>query len=312
MAKMGGKKHNTLKSLQIDLQTNYQLILLALPAVVIIILFMYIPMYGVQIAFKDFKAIDGITGSDWVGFEHFARFFKSYNFKIILTNTLGISIYSLAVSFPFPIILALILNQMRAQRYKRLVQTVTYMPYFISMVILSGMIILFLSPNNGIFGQLIKEYTNDPSNLLGRPEWFSSTYVWTGVWQQTGWGSIIYLAALAGVDPELYDASSIDGASRLQRIIHIDLPSIMPTAVILLTLNAGRIMNVGFEKVYLLQNDLNLPKSEIIATYVYKIGLLNAQYDYSAAINLFNTVINLILLISMNKLAKKFSDTSLW
>lgn len=309
---MGGKKHNTLKSLQIDLQTNYQLILLALPAVVIIILFMYIPMYGVQIAFKDFKAIDGITGSDWVGFEHFARFFKSYNFKIILTNTLGISIYSLAVSFPFPIILALILNQMRAQRYKRLVQTVTYMPYFISMVILSGMIILFLSPNNGIFGQLIKEYTNDPSNLLGRPEWFSSTYVWTGVWQQTGWGSIIYLAALAGVDPELYDASSIDGASRLQRIIHIDLPSIMPTAVILLTLNAGRIMNVGFEKVYLLQNDLNLPKSEIIATYVYKIGLLNAQYDYSAAINLFNTVINLILLISMNKLAKKFSDTSLW
>ena len=306
------RKRFFLRSLKKEMVRNYQLILLALPAVIIVILFMYVPMYGVQIAFKDFKSIDGITGSKWVGFEHFIRFFKSYSFRIIIKNTVFISFYSLIVGFPFPIFLALTLNQMKAQSYKRIVQTVTYMPYFISLVVLSGMIMLVFSPNSGIIGRLIKLYTNDPSNLLGRPKLFSSIYVWSGVWQYTGWNSIIYLAALSGVDPELYDASAIDGASRWKRIIHIDIPCILPTATILLILNAGRLMNVGFEKVYLLQNDLNLPSSEIISTYVYKIGLLNAQYDYSAAINLFNTVINFILLISVNRLAKKYSDTSLW
>ena len=201
---------------------------------------------------------------------------------------------------------------MNAVRFKRVVQTVTYMPYFISLVVLSGMLLLFMSPTSGIIGQVISKYSSNSSNLIGRPNWFSTIYVWSGVWQYTGWGSIIYLAALSGIDPALYDSSSIDGASRWQRIIYIDIPCIMPTAIILLTLNAGRIMSVGFEKIYLLQNDLNLPSSEIISTYVYKIGLLNAQYDYSAAINLFNSVINFILLITVNQLAKKMSDTSLW
>jgi putative aldouronate transport system permease protein len=312
MSSIARKKNNFLRSSSKELKKNYQLILLALPAIVIVIMFLYIPMYGVQIAFRDFVPIKGITGSEWVGFDNFIRFFKSYNFKIVIKNTLIISAYTLVVGFPFPIMLALILNQMNAARFKRVVQTVTYMPYFISMVVLSGMLLLFMSPTSGIIGQVISKYSSNSSNLIGRPNWFSTIYVWSGVWQYTGWGSIIYLAALSGIDPALYDASSIDGASRWQRIIYIDIPCILPTAIILLTLNAGRIMSVGFEKIYLLQNDLNLPSSEIISTYVYKIGLLNAQYDYSAAINLFNSVINFVLLITVNRLAKKMSDTSLW
>lgn len=291
---------------------DYQLWLLALPVLIYFIVFNYVPMYGVQIAFKDFVAKKGITGSSFVGFKHFERFFTSYQFKRLITNTLGISFYQLAVGFPVPIILALMLNQTKNQRFKKFVQTITYAPHFISVVVMAGIIILFLSPSSGIINHAIALLGFEKINFMGEPGYFKTIYVLSGVWQGAGWGAVIYLAALSGIDPALYEAARIDGANKLHLIKYIDIPSIMPTAVILLVLNVGRIMNVGFQKTFLLQNDLNLSSSEIISTYIYKVGLINAQYSYSAAIGLFNTIINITLLISVNKISKKVTNSSLW
>lgn len=269
-------------------------------------------MYGVTIAFKDFNAIKGILGSPWVGFDHFVRFFHSYQFWPLIKNTITISLYQLIAGFPVPIILAILLNQTRNKRFKSLVQTVTYAPHFISVVVLVGMLLIFLSPRTGFINHWIQAFGGQAILFMGEPTYFKSIYVLSGIWQNTGWASIIYLAALASISPELYEAAKVDGASKWKQILHIDLPGIMPTAIIIFILNVGQIMNVGFQKLYLMQNPLTESSQEIISTYVYKIGLISNQYSYSTAINLFNSVINILLLVLVNYISKRVSQTSLW
>lgn len=291
---------------------NYQLYLLLLPTVIYFLVFKYGPMYGVQIAFKDFIPTEGIWGSPWVGLEHFERFFTSFQFGTLLRNTLWLSVYALIISFPLPVFLSLIMNQFPVLRYRRLVQTVIYAPTFISTVVLVGMINVFLSPRSGFVNHMIVLLGGQPINFLASPDWFPSIYVWSGVWQGTGFATIVYMAALASVDVALHEAAIIDGANKWQRVRHVDLPAIMPTIIILLILAVGNIMNVGFEKALMLQTPLNKPTSEIIQTYVYSLGIQRAQYSYSAAVGLFNSVVNLILLVSVNRFARRISDTSLW
>ena len=306
------KKQSSINKIANILKRDYQLYLLALPAIIYFIVFQYAPMYGVQIAFKNFIAAKGIWDSPWIGFDNFERFFKSYYFLRLLKNTLGISLYQLIAGFPIPVILALLLNQTRNKHYKKIVQTVIYAPHFISVVVICGMLLLFLSPRSGIINTLIGLVGVQPINFLGEASMFKTIYVLSGIWQNAGWGTIIYLATLSSVDPQLYEAARVDGAGKFKTLIHIDIPSIIPVAIIQLILAMGSIMGVGFQKAFLLQNPLNIKSSEIIATYVYKIGLLQSQYSYSAAISLFNNIINIILLISINKIAQKFSETSLW
>lgn len=296
------------------MKKSYQLYLVILLPVVYLFVFKYYPMYGLQIAFKKYVATEGILGSPWVGLKNFEKFFNSYLFRRLIGNTLGISVYQLLASFPMPIILALALNNAKNEMFKKTVQTVTLAPHFISTVVMVGIVIQFLSPRVGIVNNIISAFGGTPIDFMGVPEYFKSIYVWSGVWQNTGWNSVIYMAALAGIDPTLHEAAIVDGANKFKRVIHIDIPGIMPTAVILLIMNTGRIMNIGFEKVFLMQNPLNLRTSEIISTYVYKIGLASAAADfsYSSAIGLFNSLINFILIISVNKFAQKFGETSLW
>jgi putative aldouronate transport system permease protein len=299
-------------NVQKSFKRHWQFYLLIIPPVLYFIIFKYIPMVNSVIAFKDYSVVKGIWGSTWVGFKHFQLFFENPQFWVLVKNTFYLSVYSLAVGFPIPIILALCLNEIRDGLFKRTVQMVTYAPYFISTVIIVSMITLILSPRLGIANQLLQALGFESINFLGVPDMFRSIYVWSDVWQQAGYSAIIYLAALAGVDPALYEAAKVDGASRIQKIIYIDLPSLMPVAVIILILAVGNIMAVGFEKTYLLQNPLNLATSEIIATYVYKIGLLNANFSFATAVGLFNSVINLILLVIVNAVARKVSKNSLW
>ena len=269
-------------------------------------------MYGIQIAFRNFTISKGITGSPWAGTKWFDFFFKSPMFTNVLTNTLAISFYSLLAGFPVPILLALMLNNIGNQRYRRMAQTVTYLPHFISTVVVVALISMFFSPSTGFINHAIKSLTGFSDHYMARPQYFRHLYVWSGIWQSMGWNSIIYMAALTGISPELHEAAMIDGASKLQRIWHVELPGIMPTMVILLIMNAGSIMSVGYEKVYLMQNSLNISVSEVIATYTYKMGLVNQKYSYSAAISLFNNVINFTMLTIVNFVSKKLSDTSLW
>ncbi len=290
----------------------WQLYMLLIPVIAYYVIFHYVPMYGVQIAFKDFLAVKGILGSEWIGFAHFERFFDSYYLWRLLRNTIGISLYELGVSFPLPIVLALMLNEVRQEKFKRFVQTITYAPHFLSTVVLVGILFLFLSPYGGIVNQFLGLFGIEPIAFMTDPAWFKTVYVFSGVWQQMGWSSIIYLAALSSVDPQLHEAAKVDGASRFKRIVHINIPCIMPTIVILLILNVGTIMGVGFEKVFLMQNQVNIEASEVISTYVYKTGIIGSQFSYSAAIGLFNSVVNFILLIAVNQAAKKLNETSLW
>ena len=290
----------------------WQLYAFLLPALVILILFSYVPMYGVQLAFRDYNPIMGITGSPWVGFDHFTRFFNSYQFKQLIGNTLILSLYSLIVGFPIPIILALALNQVKNSKFKKLVQTVTYAPHFISVVVLVGMLGIFFSVNGGLVNEVIKLFGGEPKLFMGEVKYFRHMYVWSGIWQSMGWSAVIYLAALSGVSPELHEAATVDGATKLQRIWNIDLPTILPTIVTLLILNCGSVMSLGFEKAFLMQNPLNMENSEIIATYVYKMGLINAEYGFSTAVGLFNSVINCILLVTVNKVSKKIGQDGLW
>lgn len=283
-----------------------------LPTLAFIGLFVYVPMYGRIIAFKNFKPYSGIIGSDWVGFRHFLRFFNAPSFWRLIGNTASISLYSLAAGFPIPIILAVAMNLLRGTRFKKTVQMITYAPHFISTVVVVGMLSVFLSKNFCLVNHLVESLGGERAFFLGKPEFFQSLYVWSGVWQNAGWGTIIYLAALSSIDPELHEAAIVDGATMWQRVWRIDIPGILPTIVILLILRVGHIMGVGFEKVYLMQNALNLQRSEIIATYVYKMGLLNAQYSFAAAVGLFNAVINFILLLSVNRLSKALGQTGLW
>ncbi len=294
------------------MKRNWDLYFVIVLPLLYIAIFKYVPMYGALIAFKEFNVVQGILGSPWVGFKHFEDFFTSPNFSKLMWNTLGISLYALCVGFPAPILLALALNELRVGAFKKSVQMVTFAPYFISTVVMVSMIILFLSPKLGFVNHIITWFGFPEINFMGEPGYFKSIYVWSEVWQQTGYGAVIYLAALAGVNPQLYEAARVDGASRFQKMIHIDIPGLLPAAVILLILNVGQLMRVGFEKIYLMQNPLNLSTSEVIPTFVYKIGLLGANFSFSSAVGLFNSVVNLLLLVLVNALARKVSDSSLW
>ena len=292
------------KSLGQRIMDNWQMYALLLIPVVLTIVYKYIPMYGIQIAFRDFTPSKGFTGSPWVGLKWFERFFKAPTCSRMIRNTVLISLYSLLWSFPIPIILSLIINQLRFQRYKRVVQTVLYAPHFISIMIVCGMIKIFLSPSGGLINLLL----GTQIDFLTEPSAFRTIYIASGIWQDAGWGCIIYLATLANVDPGLYEAAKMDGASVFQRILHIDLPALLPMAVLNLIMAAGGLMNVGFEKVWLLQTELNKATSDVIAVYVYQQGIENAKYSYSTAVGLFNTAVNIILLIIVNKIASKLSD----
>lgn len=296
-----------------QLKKNWALYLFVAPSILYVLIFNYIPLYGIQLAFKEFSAADGIWGSRWIGLAQFERFFTSYQFWTLLKNTLVLSLYSLCMNFPVPIVLALLLNYSVNLRFKKFTQTVTYAPYFISVVVLVGMINVFFSPQ-GPVNQILRLFgvTQETVLFMGNVSYFKHLFVLSGVWKQAGWGSIIYIATLAGVSPELHEAAIVDGANKLDRILHIDLPTIMPTAVIMLIMNVGQIMSLGFEKAFLLQNDINIEVSEIISTYVYKVGIQNAQYSYSTAIGLFNNVVNFILLITVNRVSKRLSGSSLW
>ena len=287
------------------------LYLLLLPSFIIMFIFTYLPMYGVVIAFKDFTPAKGIMGSSWAGLKYFKQYFNSFQFWPTIKNTLILSIYSIVVTFPLPIVLALICNQMRTGKFKKIFQVSTYLPHFISTVVMCGMIILFLSPSSGVIAKLLSLIGIQMPNVMGSAGAFPSVYVWTEVWQHLGWDSILYIAALAAIDPSLYEAATMDGASKWQKMLKIDIPLLMPTATVMFILRMGSVMNVGFEKVYLLQNNLNTASSEIISTYVYKMGLVSSQYSLSSAIGLFNNLINLILLVTVNYISKKMSDTSL-
>ncbi|WP_225442693.1 ABC transporter permease [Paenibacillus lycopersici] len=296
----------------LKMRRSWELYLLVLLPVLYLIIFQYIPMFGVMIAFKDFNVIKGILGSPWVGFKHFDELFRSPNFPLLLKNTLIISFYSLLAGFPIPILLALALNEIRTGFFKKTVQMITYAPHFISTVVMVSIIILMLSPHVGVVDKVLTFFGWSDTNFMGEPKLFKSIYVWSGVWQEMGYASIIYIAALAGVDPSLYEAARMDGASRFKKILYIDLPSLIPIAVTMLILSLGSVMAVGFEKIYLMQNPLNTSASEVISTYVYKVGLLGANFSFSTAVGLFNSVINLILLVIVNAIARKVSDNSLW
>ena len=294
----------------------WQLYLFLLIPLAYIIIFKYIPMAGVQLAFRKYKILDGIWGSKWVGMKNFNKFFNSYQFSLVLTNTLKLSAYSIFVGFPFPIIFALLLNTVENMHFKKAVQTITYMPHFISMVVLVGMILQVFNPNYGIYGKLVTAITGQKAtDLMATGSGFTNIYIWSGVWQDFGWGSIMYLAALTAVSSELHEAAQIDGATRWQRVLHVDLPAILPTVTIMLIMRTGSVMSIGFEKVYLKQNDLNIAASEVISTYEYKRGLANAgatDFSLSTAIGLFNSSINMVLLIVVNAISRKVSETSLW
>lgn len=294
------------------LRDYWQLYVLVLPAVVFIAIFCYQPMYGAQIAFRNYNARAGIWGSEWVGLEHFKRFLTSSNFWPLLRNTLAISIYSLVAGFPAPIIFAFMLNELRSNKLRKTIQMISYAPYFISSVAVCGLIILFLQRESGLFNVIRMAFGSEGIDFLSKPEYFRTIYVVSGIWQGLGWGTIIYLAALSGVDPQIVEASIIDGASRLQKIWYIDLPSILPTIIILLILNCGSILSVGGDKILLLQNALNMETSDVIATYVYRLGIQNAQFSYTTAIGLFNSVVNFVMLSIVNYVAKKSTGSSLW
>ena len=294
------------------IKSNIPLYVLLFPSIILLIMFAYIPMLGLVIAFKDYSPANGILNSPWAGFKYFTQFFNSVQFGTKMMNTLKISIYSILVGFPLPILLALLCNQLRAGKFKKVFQVTTYLPHFISTMVMCGIIILFLSPNSGLIANIFKSLGWTMPNLLSKPDSFAGVYVWSDVWQHIGWDSIIYLAALSAIDPTYYEAATMDGASRMQKILNIDLPLLLPTAMILLILRAGSLLSIGFEKVLLLQNPLNLAGSEVISTYVYKVGMLNFQYSYSTAIGLFNTVVNLIILLSVNWFSKRYTKTGLF
>jgi putative aldouronate transport system permease protein len=291
---------------------HWQLYLIILLPLAYLIIFKYVPMYGVQIAFKNYRVSKGMWGSPWVGLLHFTRFFNSPSSLSIILNTLLVSVYSIVASFPFAVILAVLLNETKSKLFRKSVQMVTYAPYFISTVVMVAILMQVLDTRIGLVNRAIAVFGIHSQNFMGSPGWFRSVYVWSGVWQTTGYSAIIYLAALSAINVELYEAAVVDGAGKLRRILSIDLPGIAPTIVVLLILNMGYVMSVGFEKVYLMQNALNLESSEVISTYVYRVGLLNTDYSFSTAVGLFNSVVNLILLAGVNAIARRVGDVSLW
>jgi len=294
----------THRPLSYRIKDHWQLYVMLLIPVVLTIIYKYIPMYGIQIAFRDYKASRGMFGSQFVGWKWFERFFRAPNCTRMIKNTVLLSLYSLLWSFPIPIILALMINQLRFQRFKRTVQTVLYAPHFISTMVVCGMLRVFLSPSGG----LINLIAGTSIDFLSEAGAFRTIYIASGIWQDAGWGIIVYMATLANIDTSHYEAAKIDGASMFQRIRFIDFPELIPQIVLMLIMSAGNLMNVGFEKVFLLQTDLNKATSDVISVYVYQQGIENAKYSYSTAVGLFNTVVNIVLLIIVNNLAKKLSE----
>ena len=295
-----------------ELKRHWQLYVMLILPLTYLIIFAYIPMGGVIIAFKDYSIRGGIWGSDWVGFEHFINFFKTPDFVKLLRNTLILSLYNLVITFPMPIILALAVNELKSKAYKKVVQMVTYMPYFISTVVLVGTMKNIFSPRTGLINNIIALFGGAQTDFMGNPDLFRTMYVWSGVWQGMGYSAVIYIAALANVDSSQVEASLMDGAGRFARVWHVDLPAIMPTIVIQLILAVGSVMSLGYEKVFLMQNPVNTEVSEVISTFVYKRGIAGFQYSYSAAVGLFNSVVNLVLIALANIFAKKVGETSLW
>ena len=295
-----------------SIRSNWDLYLLILPVLAYFIIFYYWPIYGVQIAFKRFSPVLGISGSPWAGFVHFERFFKSYYFGRLIKNTVGISAYSIIIGIPVPVILAIMFNELRSQHYRSFVQTISYAPNFLSMVVLVGMVLFFLSPSNGVINALLSRFGLERINFIAKPKLFWHIYVWSGVWQTVGWGSIIYTAAISGIPQEQYEAAVIDGASRIRCIAHVTIPGIMPTVIIISILSIGSIMAVGFEKIFLLQNSMNVSASEVISTYVYKSGIEGAQFSFSAAVGLFNNLVNFVILAAVNGIARRLGEISLW
>jgi ABC-type polysaccharide transport system, permease component len=312
--KANRKKQRHLKHMR--MRRSWQMYLFLLLPLIYLLVFKYEPMLGAQIAFRQYAPRMGIWGSKWVGFAQFTKFFQSYQFERVLTNTLSLSLYSLLAGFPLPILAALCINALRSNRYRSIIQNVTYMPHFISTVVMVGMLMQVFNSRIGIYGVGYRLLTGlqDVPDLLAKPGVFPHLYVWSGIWQSTGWGTIIYVAALSAVDPELHEAAVIDGASRFARLRHVDFPAILPTVTIMLILRCGQIMGIGFDKVYLMQNKLNLSASEVIATYVYKVGLAQGTNDfsYATAIGLFNSVVNMIMLVLVNGISRRASESSLW
>jgi len=304
--------NNSRSKLSKDLYQSRYLLILLLPAIIYYILFHYVPMWGVLIAFKDYKAFLGFQKSPWVGFKYFKMFFESYDAFNVIRNTFLLGIYSIFWGFPAPLIFALVLNEVRNLKFKKIVQTISYMPHFLSTVVVVGIIQLLLSSTNGIVNQIIYSLGYEKINFLQKPGYFRTIYIASDIWQGMGWGAIVYIAALTNIDPQLYEASVIDGANKFRQLIHITLPGIAPTTITLLLLRMGRVLSVGFEKVYLLQNPTIYSTSEVISTYVYSQGMVGGKFSYGTAVGLFNTLINFVFLIASNYLARAFTETSLW
>lgn len=307
--KFSFKEHRTL--LKRDLRTNREVYLLLIPVILFYVIFCYMPMYGALIAFKDYAPKLGVTGSPWVGFKHFEMFFNSPSFLTVLWNTIRISFFSLLVEFPAPIILAMLINELRSARYAKVVQTASYLPHFISLIVVCGMVKDF-TRDTGIITQILSLFGVPEVSLLGYPQYFLPIYIGSNVWQDVGWSSIIYLAALTGVDPQLYEAAKIDGANKWQQTIHVTLVGIMPTIITMLILRMGSILSVGYEKIILLYNDATLEVADVISSYVYRKGILEQSWSFSTAVNLFNSVVNFAFLLITNKISSKVNETSLW
>lgn len=300
------------RNLKAALKNNWQLYLFVLPAVIYFIIFNYLPLYGIQIAFKDYKAVQGIAGSAWVGLKHFKKFFEAYYFQRLLINTFVLNIFYLICSFPIPILLAILLNRIRNKKLQRTIQTTIYVPYFISTIVLAGMMYIFLSPSSGIFNFAREAFGLAPIDFMSDEEMFRPIYIISGIWQSAGYGTILYIATLTGVDPSLYEAAEIDGANIWQKIRYIDLPTLIPTAMMVFILDCGKILSSNTDKVLVMQTPGNTPTSDIIGVYVYNVGLGSGQFSYTAAIGLFVNIINFILIIVVNKLAKKSANVGLF
>ena len=306
------RRRSRLHSTLLSIARCWQVYVMLLPALIYIILFAYKPMYGVLIAFKTYKMKLGIMGSPWCGLDNFYRLFNSYWFPITVRNTLTLSLLSLVLGFPLPIILALMLNELKSEGIRRTIQTVSYAPHFISTVVMCSMVTLFLSPSSGVINKFIELFGGKPVSFMASTPAFKWIYVLSGVWQGVGWSSIIFTAALAGVDKSLLEAADIDGATRIQKIWYVNVPVLIPTIVIMLILQCGSLLSVGYEKVYLLQNDFNMTASEVISTYTYKVGLEQADFAFSTAVGVLNSVVNSIILIIVNAISRRVSETALW
>lgn len=305
------KKNSMLVRLRTDFKRNKNLYIMLLPVVLYYVIFNYLPMYGAQIAFRDYKPRNGILGSDWVGFQNFISFFRGVYFTRLIRNTLLINILNLLIGFPAPILLALLLNEVRLVRFKKVVQTISYLPHFISTVVIAGMILQFVS-TEGFITKLLTAFGFGKSNMLTDPAMFRPIYIISEIWQSIGWGSIIYIAAIAGISSELYEAAKIDGAGRLKQVLHVTIPGILPTIITMLILRIGTMMSLGYEKIILIYNSSIYETADVISTYVYRKGLVDMDYSFSTAVGLFNSLINLILLFMANKVCRKLTESSLW